>query len=270
VQKHGTKGRPLIRELVHAYRRVYDGPPDWAWAFAPSIPFVGRNYTPTKGLLIYASAENLTWLNDTEPPERFNRPRVWDRYRAVYEEEGRLSGSFFPEVGIAPISNGGLLTSGLYVSQRLLTGTGETPRIFVEEIAFSNWAKFSVKRGGNGYKGTRNMDYISDPTKTKYSLAFVLAELSVLKPAVVLLPQTVWPVYQAAMRGVSPHSQFLAMPQCNATVLNCHLSELDSMGVDLCQQLIGSQIEKWVKHVSSIKPCYLWRYMALLEKKLRN
>ena len=75
-----------------------------AWPFKPSISLVGKNYEPEKGLLIYASAENLCWLNNTTVPERFKNENAWNRYRVEYEQSGRASTDFFPVVGIQPVT----------------------------------------------------------------------------------------------------------------------------------------------------------------------
>jgi hypothetical protein len=81
----GCTGLGPVKSVKH-YRRdtqvstvylqypTYGG--KWAWPFKPPVPLVGRNYKPGKGLLIYASAENLSWLSKTTAPERF-RTEVW-------------------------------------------------------------------------------------------------------------------------------------------------------------------------------------------------
>jgi len=52
-----------------------------------------------------------------DPPARYFSEAAWDRYRAAYEECGRDSDDFFPEVGMAPVENGALLAAALYVSK---------------------------------------------------------------------------------------------------------------------------------------------------------
>jgi len=69
--------------LIKRFKNTFTGVPPWAWAwpFKPSIPLVGKNYKPGKGLLIYASAENLSWLNNAPTPERFRTEDAWNRLR---------------------------------------------------------------------------------------------------------------------------------------------------------------------------------------------
>jgi len=35
------------------------------------VPLIGRNYKPAKNLLVYATAENLSWLNKKDVRGRF-------------------------------------------------------------------------------------------------------------------------------------------------------------------------------------------------------
>ncbi len=89
---------------------------------------------PGRGLLAYASAENLSWLNRQSPPARFTGADAWNRYRVRYEAIGRKSDEFFPDVGIQPVTNGGLFAAGLFVSERLGLPTCARPRTFLEMI----------------------------------------------------------------------------------------------------------------------------------------
>ena len=48
----------LASDLIQRFKDTFTDVPEWAWPFKPSIPFIGNNYKPENGLLIYASAEN--------------------------------------------------------------------------------------------------------------------------------------------------------------------------------------------------------------------
>ncbi|HUU18209.1 MAG TPA: DUF3883 domain-containing protein, partial [Sedimentisphaerales bacterium] len=71
-----------------------------------------------------------------------------------------------------------------------------------------------AKKEGDKYYVYVVRDYIRDVKKLTTSLPFVVGELTVLRPVVVLIPKPVWahPILQAAMRGASPQSQFLPVP----------------------------------------------------------
>src|SRR4051794_40336565 len=76
----------LTHTVVTRFRATSTGPPTWAWPFHPPVPMVGGVYRPGTGLLVYAGAENLSWLNKADPPPRFTTEQAWDRYRVWYEE----------------------------------------------------------------------------------------------------------------------------------------------------------------------------------------
>ena len=131
----------------------------------PPIPLVDKRYKPGKGLLIYASAENLSWLHNEPVPGRFSGNKAWNRYRICYEKRGRNSDDFFPDVGIQPMTDGGLFAAGLFVAQKTGLQQRVKPRTFLETIAASNLCKFSIRAKGN-------RDYIYDVKKLANSLPY--------------------------------------------------------------------------------------------------
>ena len=55
-------GTGMEKQLIRRFKSTFTTIPDWAWDFKPSIPLIGQQYKPGKGLLIYASAEmHLRW-----------------------------------------------------------------------------------------------------------------------------------------------------------------------------------------------------------------
>jgi len=249
----------MQKALIQRFKNTFTGTPKWAWPFNPPIPLIGKNYRPSKGLLIYASAENLSWLNDTTTPERFRTEEAWNRYRVVYEQNGRDSDDFFPDVGIQPVTDGGLFAAGLFVAEKYGLPQRAKPRSFIETIAVTNWCKFSIKSG-------TNRDYIRNVKKLIASVPFVVGELALLQPAVVLIPKPVWahPILQAAMRGASPRTRFLPVPQFNATVVNAHLRKYDRAGRRLKKQLKNTPLAHWMENLRRINRDNSWRFVAML------
>jgi len=254
----------MQKALIQRFKDTFTGTPEWAWPFKPPIPLVGKNYKPGKGLLIYASAENLSWLTNTPAPKRFRSEDAWNRYRVVYEQSDRNSRDFFPDVGIQPMTDGGLFAAGLFVAEKYRLPQRAKPRSFLEKITVTNWCKFSVRAG-------TNRDYISDIRKLTVSLPFVVGEIALLQPAVVLIPKPVWkhPILQAAMRGASPQSLFLPVPQFNANVVNCHLGKYDRAGRRLKKQLTGTPLACWMENLRRINKDNAWRYIAMLREITR-
>lgn len=251
--------------LIQRFKDTFTDMPKWAWPFHPPIPLVGRNYEPDKGLLIYASAENLSWLNKETTPSRLVTDEAWNRYRVQYEKDGRHSEAFFPDVGIQPVTDGGLFAAGLFVAEQVGLPFRRTPRAFLETIAVTNWCKFSIR-------SANNQDYIADVKKLTASLPFVVGELALLRPAIVLIPKSVWrhPILQAAMRGAAPRSRFLPIPQFNSTVVNCHLVEHDKAATRLRRRLIDTPLHLWMDQLERMNRDNAWRYIAMLDELLAD
>jgi hypothetical protein len=252
-------GQPLADELIDQFKALFDEPPPWAWPFKPSIPFVGKQYKPGRGLLIYASAENLTGLNGHVLPVFFRSPAVWNRYRVQYQAEDRDKGGFFPYVGIQPANDGGLLAAGLFIAEHYQLPRAATPRAFLERTAISNWCKFTIQSG-------TNRDYIGNVDKLIVSLPYVVNELATLRPRVVLLPKRLWdqPSLRAAMRGASPRTLFLPAPQFNARVINTRLASFDRRTNRLRARLRASQLGSWMARLRAMNTKNAWRYIAAL------
>lgn len=247
--------------LIQRFKDTFNGTPKWAWPFKPSIPLVGKNYKPGKGLLICASAENLSWLNNAPALRRFQTEKAWNRYRVQYEESGRHSKDFFPDVGIQPMTDGGLFAAGLFVANKYKLQKRAKPRSFLETIAVTNWCKFSIKSASN-------RDYIANIKKLTASLPYVVGELALLQPGVVLIPKPLWvqPALQAAMRGASPRTQFLPVPQFNAMVVNFHLNKYKRSATVLKNKLKYTPLGHWMDELHRINKDNAWRYIAMLDK----
>ena len=258
------KGVVALRSaLLTDFRTLHSAPPDWAWAYPPPIPFVGREYELGKSLLIYASAENFAWVFKKPVPSRYTTERAWDRYRAAYEDEGRDSDAFFPIVGMAPIEKGGLLTAARFVAEKLGLPVRDEPRAFLETVAVTNWCKYVIK-------AEKNEDYVGDIEKLTESLPFVVTELAVLRPAVVLLPHRIWRARSlaAAMRGAAPRTQFLPAPQCNPRVAKDHLGHCEADAKSLRNSLQDTVLGDWVAHIQDFEGTGAWRYLGCLTELL--
>ena len=253
---------PLVTELVKRFKAIFNKPPRWAWQLKPSIPLIGEKHKPGKGLVIYASAENLSWLNGQKPPARFLGEKAWNRYRLCYEEQGRNTDDFFPDVGIRPANDGGLFAAGLFIAQKTSLPTRAKPRSFLETIAITNWCKFSIKK-------KTNRDYVADVRKLTESLPYAISELAVLQPKVALLPKAIWrhAVLRAAMIGASPSTRFLPVPQFNARVVNIHLKRHDRKAARLKRKSAGTPLALWMKKLNRINHDHAWRYVGMLSSQ---
>jgi hypothetical protein len=257
----------LATELIKRFKATYTEPPNWAWLLKPSIPLVGQTYKPGKGLLIYASAENLKGLNQGVKEERYTGEAAWNRYRFQYESNGRHSEDFFPDVGIQPMTNGGLFTAGLFIAEKLNLEKRATPRSFLETIAVSNWCKFSIKSATNeDYLRSRSIE------KLTASLPYVVRELTLLQPRVALIPKKIWnwPGLREAMKSASPSTRFLPVSQFNARVVNQSLKKYDCSAKLLKEHLKDILLACWMEKLRRMNKDNAWRYITEIDKTLKQ
>jgi hypothetical protein len=102
--------------------------------------------------------------------------------------------------------------------------------------------------------------------------AHALTELVVLQPKVALVPQSIWRqrLLQAAMRGASPFTRFLPVPQFNATVVNCQLSHYSEQGVRLRAKFTNEPLGDWMRNLHGFSQDHAWRYIGLLYELLTS
>ena len=253
----------LIARFRQALGDASSRAPDWAWDFKPSIPFVGNEFVPGRGILVYASAENLNYVNSKAAPKRFRTEAAWNRYRARLDEFGRPADAFFPDVGIQPVSNGGLLAAALFVAGREGYRTTEDPWSFLERLAVSNWCKFSIRADAN-------KDYLGSKAKLAVSLPYVVSELAELRPSLAMIPKAILghKALESKMKEASPETRFLPVPQFNSTVINCHLGNWEDRGREIAKQAAGQTLGQWMQRLDGVSKSNAWRYIAWLEERL--
>ncbi len=150
--------------LLEKYRKIGHTPPEWAYPLAPSIPFVGNQYRRWGGILVYASAENLTHYEQDPDrlPEFVKDKRRFNRHRASCDATAGTS--YFPNVHMAPFSNGSLLVAVAYYVLRRFGDTFNRPSDLLESIAAANLGEFSIKVG----EGRKNkLRCLNPPNQTK-------------------------------------------------------------------------------------------------------
>ncbi len=176
----------VVSMLMDRYRATFEdeGMPGWAWeGLPPPIPFVGRHYgTETAPrVLVYASAENLTWLDhDEAAAEWIRREDVrWDRHRAAWD------GPYPGELNIAPFDNGGLACAAalLWHWEGGDAGALTSYQSLVERLAVGNLSKFTIKTARRN-KDVRTREILR-------SLRYVRHDIEVLRPTLVLLAKPV-------------------------------------------------------------------------------
>jgi hypothetical protein len=236
--------------------------------FSASIPLVGERYVPGRSLMVYASAENLTWMTSGRPRshrDHFEGERAYDRYRNQFLDPCLNADRFFPHVGIQPVSNGGLLCAAYHASLNVGLPVEEDPRRFVEHLALTNWGKFTLR-------SRTNKDYAGDMKELEVSLPLIEVELALLRPGLVLLPRKIWDFrkLRETMQIVAPATRFVPVAQFNAMVVNTHLRRLADRAAALQKLHSGGTLAQWMSRLAGMNREHAWRYLVHLEDALRT
>lgn len=265
-QNHQTSEMQLNtfeERLMGQYQSLYekDKPDTTVWhETTPAIPFVGDQFgnDGRARVLVYGSAENLNW--DYPRDMAFSRNReVFNQWKA--KEFQGLAASvdhWFPWLHMTPVSDGSLLTAARYLVEVFgKTGFSENPEAFIQQIAVGNYGKFSQK-------GKVNRDYANNPTLLRVSDPYVLADMEVLRPDVVVLPRTIFNNRFTPILNGSKHKpeHIWQIYQTNARAINVHIKrQLKKTGLESSFERSGWQKE-WLSH---IKKANMGLYMDWLD-----
>lgn len=183
-------GMALLNDIERKLRVEYESilanvdPPDWAYQYAPAIPFVGNGYGAgnRSKVLVYSSAENLTYTRALKEVPLWMQPENQIiRSRIEHYERGGTC------VHIQPIDNGSLLKAARHsLTQVALKGSFsiDSPQAFLDQIAVANPGKFSVD-------AKRNEDYAGVGTPWHASAPFIAVDIRVLDPDIIIIPKTI-------------------------------------------------------------------------------
>lgn len=188
----------MEKELLETYRRIFaerKNEPSWAvHKHTPgcenelvhcAIPFVGEDYGSQKTkILIYASAENLSWYK--EKCYLDDDTLAITRHRNSFNDSRSKPDLFFPDVHIQPFNNGYLTIIALYIYLKKCQDVEQmTPTEFLERISFANYGKYSIT-------APKNIDYAKDREKLAASHAYIEQDLKILRPDVIVMPGTIY------------------------------------------------------------------------------
>ena len=259
----------LVQDLVGKFKQLLERCPipPWAFPYKPAVPFVGKDYESGPRILVYGSAENLrpgsqeaSFYND--PEKAFLRRWHWRQYYS--QRPAKQPNLFFgPGIGIEPFDSGGLLVAVYYAAWRLGMATRNTPQDFVETLAVSNWCKFSI----NSESG-KNRDYANNPAKLKPSFAYVVEEIKLLKPSVVILPKKTYQCQKKAMDEACREKPrfFVPVPQFAYWVINHHLKPFAPRASKMRAEMDRTEptIAKWMGEITvrGAKKGNHWRFLA--------
>lgn len=261
-----------VSHILKAYKNIYQASkkPDWAVEnrrngeiIKPSIPFIGNNYGSLKNkILLYASAENLTYYEKSNSPNKLLETEdAWNRRRNRIKLKRDC---IFPNIHIAPVSNGGLLaTVALVAYINKLIETPTDPYKFIENLSIDNLGKYSIKTLGSNTR--KNKDYISNLSYLKYSIPFIEEELSILKPNYIIIPKKAYELkpIKDIFQKIVPEAKIVPIYQLTSTVVNCHLaSKISEKEITKFKRRVPKNIKNWVSdiHINGLRKDGMYYY----------
>ena len=171
----------------------------------------------TKKVLLYASAENLSYYKKPEDyldddDKAINRHRLFFDNSFIKDEC-----VFYPDVHIAPIDDGRLAVAAYYLLHKKYDFPKCTPKELYEKICFANYGKFSAETNSN-------KDYASKKQKLSASTDYILRDLKILKPDIIIMVKSmlnsgnqrdvlkssgltfdIFPIYQITPRNINKY-----------------------------------------------------------------
>lgn len=241
----------------------------------PAIPFVGKDYfNQPKGqrVLVYASAENLTWCTDDKYAYYCELDGML-RCRDNFEKQGENPDEYenFPNVHIQPIHDGGLLIAVNRIMKKLFGHDyAELPREFIERICCANYGKFTVYNEDNE---KINKDYAGNKKLVDYSLPYVKADIDILNPDIIIMPKSMyWNGQKDELAILAKGKTIICIPQINTTNVNCHLFNQEKSDAGIYDQISLTETEKsWKSKLHGFnqdKFLSVYDYMDHIEENL--
>ena len=247
-------------QLLQRYQKFHGqfGTPDWAFQVEPPTPLVGEGYSVGNGLLVYGSAENLTHDIASSAKSR------WERHRLEFNSWKSESQRGFPEMHCQPITDGGLLMAAAFVLTLAGKAVPEHSHVFLEKIAAGNFGKFSIA-------AKNNIDYAGRVRKLESSLPYVFEDITILKPAILMLPLTTYRVMHSRLEQLLRNTRVIAAYQCQPQVLNVHLGKkYDHRASVIREKYSQTTWGSWIEDVAPRVKSGMWRYLAHIEDVWNN
>lgn len=218
----------MVVALKARYSQAFadQGYPKWSFEVPPAIPFVGDQFgSAPKRVLVYASAENLN--HKDQVVELLNLPDPMLR-SGCFLASRRIHDPNSTFVHINPIDNRGLLLAARHALHRLDPQWAfaiDNPASFLDEIAVANLGKFSIDPDKINALRKRNYDYANDPAKFEEMRRYILADLDVLTPDIIIVPKTI----ARTLRRLDPPidlaqgRSIVEVYQVSPQAINCHI-----------------------------------------------
>ena len=184
-----------------------------------------RSNTPRKG-------QHLS-LSSSEHENYYRHRFLFLNYLQDYDK--------FPNIHIQPIKDGSLLTVIRYIVDKVYKNSFSiNPFDFIEEISVGNFCKYSIR-------SIKNIDYAQNYKRLSESIEFIISDLRLIKPDLIILPKTIFNTidkkysynwdYIIKQSELKKPLRIVRIYQTNSQVINTHISKdpkshLDSTSVE--------------------------------------
>ena len=226
----------MVHQLIKNYKEIFESKkhlPEWAvHKIAPCgelvhcpIPFVGKDYSNQKvKILLYASAENLSKYHLLDEGYLDDDDYAINRHRSFFDASFSKPGTFYQNVHIQPITDGGLALVAFYIFCRLADAEDIKPAEFLEKISFSNYCKYTI--GGIASKsGKSNIDYANKAEYLSHSHSYVEKDIEILRPDYIIMPKTIYNTDRQFIDAVKGDAKIIPIYQINAKNINMRITD---------------------------------------------
>ncbi len=210
------------------------------------LPFIGKDYLHQKSrILLYASAENLSKYHLNNDPYLDDDEFAINRHRRFFDESVRISDSFYPNVHIQPITDGGLALVAYYIFCMINGFQDLLPSDFLEKICFANYCKYTIS-GKYSSTGKHNVDYASNQKFLEHSHKYIEADISILCPDYIIIPKSIYETDRRFIDSIKGNAMVIPLYQINAKNINMRITSYPPMK----DEALFPTLRDWWNHLS--------------------
>ena len=241
----------MENQLLKIYTQIFaskKNEPEWAMHKATAghtqklihcpIPFVGKEYARQKvKILLYASAENLTGYDGYLDDDQY----AIHRHRNFFESSTSNPDTFFPNVHIQPINDGGLPIVALYLYLKFHTVDQMTPAEFLERISLANYCKYTIQ------SSSQNQDYATNKDYLEHSHEYIKADIEILKPDYIIIPKMIYWTDREFIDQIKGNAKVIPIYQMNARNINLRIKKYPQKDLAELPPVLG----QWYSHLEA-------------------
>lgn len=253
----------MVNFLIDEYRRLHkDNAPDWRrkpYWIVPTIPFIGEKYSQSSPrMIVYASTEYLNSHVPGENQDWDNLLKSYNRHRDSFEKWKNQKKTFFPNIHMQPVTDGGLICATSYYLYKKYGIKYQQPDELIEHIAIANVCK---------YTDVDSYDYCpQNVSKRNYSIPLFELDLRTLNPEIIIIPRTIarHPSISDVIDTVCPNIKDVIQVNQFASRSVNQLTEYGDKGVSILNELKKkhSHLSEWIEKIEKYSINQVYCYLA--------